>query len=156
MGLPVCCYSSPTTKLWGSYLLLQPTFKSVSERTKKVYSDIHLLPCQWSVPFVLSYFTQPSFEPMVTSNVRVLSIKILFGGNHLHQTSWQTCSTLVWQTVSAVFQRQSDPFENCRWFPLTGTNSASHLPPSLTSYTQRTMHSLDLRRALAFYLNRTK
>ena len=119
---------------------------------------------QWSLQLVLRALTRPPFEPMATCDVRLLTLKTLF---LVAITSARRVSELAAlrsdQPFLQFFRDKVLLYPDLSFLPKVVSefhlNQPLSLPtlfPQPSSDVERMLHTLDVRRALAFYVSRTR
>ena len=119
---------------------------------------------QWPLQLVLNALTQPSFEPMATTNLKLLSLK----------TSFLVAITSAKCTSKLAALRSDQPFLQFHLDKVTLYPDVSFLPKVVSDFhlnqpvillilfsspstpLECMLHTFDVRRYLAFYIDRTK
>lgn len=121
-------------------------------------------PLVWDLNLLLNCLMKTPFEPMATCSLLPLTLKVPFLLAIV--SAWRVREMGTWMvdpsfTVFSRTQFHCDPILNfCIRCPLYFTSTKSiHLPVFVPKRNRTdqdaTLHTLDLRRALAFYLDRT-
>ncbi|XP_042303393.1 uncharacterized protein LOC121920323 [Sceloporus undulatus] len=141
-----------------------PLVKQFLRGCNNLFPQASLPPPAWSLETVLGALQSKPFEPLATTDIRLLTWKTVFlvaitsarrAGElcalrrdepflrfHLDKVVLRTDITFLPKVVSA--------FHMCQDIVLPT------LAPNPTTDVERALHTLDVRRALAFYLDRTK
>ena len=143
-------------------LFPHPTLKRFLKGLQNIHPPSQKIVPQWSLQLVLQALTKPPFEPMATCNENLFSLKTAF---LVPTTSARKASEL-----SAL--RSDSPYLQMHPDKVTLYLDMSFLPrvvsefhvnqlilptffPSPFTPIERKLHSLDVKRATAFYLHRT-
>ncbi|XP_078249919.1 uncharacterized protein LOC144589350 [Pogona vitticeps] len=150
---------SPSSRLFS-----HPTVKAFLKGLSHIRPPFKPLVPQWSLNLVLRALMCPPFEPLATCSLKLLSLKVLF---LVAITSARRASELAALRADQPFLQ----FFNDKVILHTDVSflpkvvSEFHLNQPLvlptffsqpTNETERMLHSLDVRRALSFYVARTK
>lgn len=148
----------------GKTVFSHPFYKQFLKGLRNLRPDIKVPPPTWDLPLVLRTLTRHPFEPMATCDLRLSSWKTAF---LVAITSARRVSELVVLRRSPlylVFLPHSVRLRpDIKFLPKVNTDFhvSSHiiLPdffPSPASPRDKLYHTLDVKRALLFYLDRTK
>lgn len=125
--------------------------------------QVHRFP-SWRLNLVLKALCRPPFEPLASCQVKVLTFKTLFLVALVSARRVSELRALSVNTELCIFQRDSVTLRPDPVF-VPKVNSVFHssqdivLPsfcPDPKNSRERELHCLDVRRALSFYLERTK
>ncbi|XP_078250106.1 uncharacterized protein LOC144589410 [Pogona vitticeps] len=149
-----------------------PSSRFFSHPTVKAFLKglIHLRPPlkplmpQWSLNLVLNALMRPPFEPLATCSLKLLSLKVLF---LVAITSARRASELAAlradQPFLQFFNDKVILHTDVSFLPKVVSEFHLNQPLILPTFfsqpaneTERMLHSLDVRRALSFYVARTK
>ena len=148
----------------SSQLFSHPTVRTFLKGLTHLRPPNKPLIPQWSLHLVLNALMRPPFEPLATCSLKLLSLKV----------SFLVAITSARRASELAALRADQPF--LQFFPdkvilhtdvsfLPKIVSEFHLSqplilptlfPNPTSDTERMLHTLDVRRALSFYVTRTK
>ena len=148
----------------SSHLFSHPTVKKVLRGLQNIRPPVRPPTPQCSLQIVLRVLTLSLFEPMATSSLKLLSLKTLF---LVAITSAQRASELAaLRADESYIQFYPEKVVLCpdiSFLPEVisefHVNQSLILPtlfPNPSSDVERMLHSLDVRRALAFYVSKTK
>lgn len=143
-------------------LFSHPLSKQFLRGLLKVYPSIKTKPVPWDLPLVLRCLTKPPFEPAATTELRLLSWKVLFLVAVTSARRVGELAALDIRQPYLVFLPHSVRLTtNVTFLPKVVSefhmNSAIILPdfyPEPKNQQERLLHSLDVTRALKFYLHR--
>lgn len=148
----------------GFAIFSHPLMKRFFQGLVRLYPPVRTPPPAWDLPLVLRRLTRHPFEPMASCDLRLLTWKTAF---LVAITSARRVSELVALCRIApylIFQPHSVRLRPDATF-LPKVVSQFHLSadiilpdffPTPSSDRERLLHTLDVKRALLFYLDRTK
>lgn len=159
-----CCDLCPPPRDTGHICFSHPLMKRFLRGLLHLYPQVHPLPPAWDLPLILRHFTRHPFEPLASCDLRLLTWKTAF---LVAITSALRVSELVALCRTPpylVFQPHSVRLRPDSTF-LPKVVSQFHLNadiilpdffPSPKTAQDRLLHTLDVKRALLYYLERTK
>ncbi|XP_078247020.1 uncharacterized protein LOC144588309 [Pogona vitticeps] len=145
---------------WFSHPTVKAFFRGLSNMRPPVRRPLP----QWSLQTVLHSLVRPPFEPMATCDLKFLSLKTLF---LVAITSARRASELAALRADSpylqFFKDKVVLYPDVSFLPKVVSDFHVNQPlllPTLfsepSSDIERTLHCLDVRRALSFYISRTK
>ena len=148
----------------ASRLFSHPTVKAFLKGLANLRPPVRPPVPQWSLQLVLRALTRPPFEPMAHCDLKLLALKTLF---LVAITSARRASELaalrVDQPFLQFFREKVVLHTDVSFLPKVVSqfhlNQPIILPtlfPNPSNDTERMLHTLDVRRALAFYVFRSK
>ena len=150
---------SPSSRLFS-----HPTVKAFFKGLNHLRPPLKPLVPQWSLNLVLNALMAPPFEPLATCSLKLLSLKVLF---LVAITSARRASELaalrVDQPFLQFFNDKVILHTDVSFLPKVVSEFHLNQPLILPTFfsqpsntTERMLHSLDVKRALSFYVARTK
>ncbi|XP_078233695.1 uncharacterized protein LOC144583561 [Pogona vitticeps] len=148
----------------ASRLFSHPTVKNFLKGVVNLRPPTKLPVPQWSLQLVLHALMRPPFEPMATCDLKLLSLKSLFlVAITSARRAGELAALRVDQPYLQFFKEKVVLHTDVSFLPKVVSqfhlNQPLILPtlfPNPSDDTERMFHMLDVRRALAFYVSRTK
>nr|XP_025039348.1 uncharacterized protein LOC112545447 [Pelodiscus sinensis] len=144
----------------GYSLCTHPLTKRLFKGLDNLYPAHRIPPEPWDLALVLDTVTRPPFEPLASTDLKVVFLLAI-------TSAWRV-SELTALSVDPLYTQFSSDAVVLRVHPafLPKINSAFHInepmcfttffPKPHSSPEESRLHTLDVRRALAFYLERTR
>lgn len=142
-------------------LFLHTTLKTFLKGVKNIRPRTHSPAPQWSLRLVLQRLMCPPFEPMGSTSLWLLSLKALF--LVAITSARRACELAAYDQPYLQFHpNKVTLFPDVSFIPKVVSDFHLNQPlvspmlfPSPTTDLERSLHSLDVKRALAFYASRT-